>query len=107
MLKFTKFAIRNAKFSATNIRSLPAVRKAMREFDKEYPACAWCGREGDTDIHHIMPVSIAPHLAADKTNFIPLCRQKKCHFVVGHYSNWKDFNARVADVCACGTVSGR
>jgi len=43
-------------------------------------------------IHHIIPVSVAPHLAADWTNMCVLCR--KHHYHVGHLGkNWQSYNA--------------
>lgn len=99
-----RFALRNLSYSAKNLRSLSKVKKAMREVDAERPFCAYCGRAGDTDIHHKVPVSHCielgrPELAWDKDNMIPLCRGKKCHFVIGHFSDWKQFNVNVESVC--------
>lgn len=93
------FIARNIAFAASNVRKLPEVRRAMREVDSERPCCAWCGRKGDTDIHHCIPVSVDPSRAADKANMIPLCRKKGCHFAVGHFGDWKDFNQYVESTC--------
>lgn len=96
---FFRFLTRNVSFAISSARNLPEVKRAMREFDRDNPFCAYCGEVGDTDIHHKIPVSVAPDLAADKNNMIPLCRGNKCHFVVGHFSNWRDYNSRVDATC--------
>jgi len=104
---FFRFVRRNLSFAASNVRNLPEVRKAMKEVDKEFPKCAFCGREGNTDIHHVVPVSVDPTRAADKTNLIPLCGGKPdCHFVVGHLGNWKTYNKRVELTCATVDCNG-
>ena len=41
------------------------------------PVCRQCGRNASTEVHHIEPVTKAPHLALAWTNCLPCCRE--CH----------------------------
>jgi len=100
------FAIRNAGYAAKNVRKLSSVVKAMKDYDKLHPACEYCGREGDTDIHHIKPVKYAPDLAGDMDNMIALCRGKGCHFVIGHMGDWKEYNGAVRETCKAAILKG-
>ncbi|HHL35206.1 MAG TPA: HNH endonuclease [Desulfobulbaceae bacterium] len=78
----------------------------MTEFREEpwNQECAWCGRRKKLEVHHIVPVSVAPWLAADKGNMLMLCRKPACHQVIGHNG---DFGSRyvenVIEVCAAGS----
>lgn len=99
------FVARNLAFSVQNVRKLPSVRRAMREYDEEVGnRCEFCFRTGDADVHHIRPVSVAPELAACKSNMICLCRKKGCHLVVGHLGNWKTWNMTVRATCRAATL---
>ena len=60
----------------------------------ENSKCAWCGRDKKLEVHHIEPVSVAPHKAADQDNMIMLCRKPACHQVVGHEG---DFGGRYVE----------
>lgn len=64
-------------------RSDPApVRKAMEHHRYVHPTCeCGCGRM-PVDIHHVIPVSIAPSLAADPGNLMSL--HHDCHIAHGH-----------------------
>ena len=63
-----------------------AARPVMDSYRKAHPACEWCGRKGTLvnrlEVHHIIPVSVAPDHVRDATNMITLCR--RCHCAVGH-----------------------
>lgn len=80
-------------------------RKAMKEYKKENPFCAYCGRSLAVDVHHKLPVSVAPERAADKQNMITLCRKPKCHLIVGHMGNYKMHNSKVEEICK--TMDGK
>jgi len=72
------------------------VTKAKNLHRREHPACAACECERDpvtgkkNDVHHKVPVHVAPDQATTPANFITLCRH--CHFVWGHAKNWKHWN---------------
>jgi len=74
------------------------VRKAMESHRKANPNCAYCGRSFNVQVHHIEPVSFAPHKAADPSNLITLCT-KRCHITVGHMGNYKHYNANAKVMC--------
>ena len=99
MLDFFKFWLRNDSISILGVRNTIAYRRAMKEYASLHPNCAFCGRSKDVDVHHKVPVSYAPELAADQSNMITLCRKPQCHLVVGHLGNFKNYNERVAEVC--------
>jgi hypothetical protein len=70
----------------------------MRQYHKDNPECAYCGRSARTHVHHIVPVSRCPERAGDSTNFITLCA-KRCHITIGHCGNWRDVNPVCEEVC--------
>jgi len=94
-----RFIVRNPGYSVQNVRRLPAVARAMREYAMQFPDCAYCGRTGSVDVHHIEPVHDKPDLAGYKSNMISLCRKPACHIVIGHRGNFSDSNPRVRQVC--------
>jgi len=100
MFEFVRHVMRNPSMITKHARRLYATRKAMREFHATYRECAWCGRSKHLEVHHIIPVSVAPHRAADKTNMIMLCRKPACHQIIGHDG---DFRSRyvpdVEEIC--------
>lgn len=75
------------------------VQSAKRRHRKTHPECLVCGSDSTVstgnrcDVHHVLPVHVAEKLACDPLNLRTLCRS--CHFVVGHCSNWKDYNGNV------------
>ena len=71
----------------------PECLKAMREYKRLHPYCEISGRKDRVEPHHKTPVSKAPELAADPTNFISLTRE--LHFWVGHNGSWLSFNSDV------------
>ena len=102
MFDFIRFVIRNPSYITKNTRRAWKTRKAMKVFrsNPENARCAYCGREGGLDVHHIEPVSVAPEKANDWRNMIMLCRKRKCHLVIGHEG---DFGGRyvenVQEIC--------
>lgn len=68
----------------------------------ENPACEACGREFDTQVHHIVPFHVDPRLELVKENLIGLCGPHGCnaHFKVGHLGNWRNANPRVREDAA-------
>ncbi len=73
-------------------------RKVRAEHIKNNPTCAACGREEGLEVHHIVPYHIAPEKELDPTNLITLCG-KYCHFVFGHFMDWKSWNENVIQDC--------
>ena len=96
-----RFLARNPAFAATNVRALPAVIRAMRAYRKAHPYCEFLGkRYTKIDVHHKIPVHVDPLRAGDPSNFISLSRFPNAHLIVGHMGNWRNWNARVAEICA-------
>ena len=80
-------AYRNPSYVTKNARSSWAVSKVMKKHRQLESWCAWCGRKKRLQVHHIVPVSVAPEQAADPANLITLCA-KRCHITVGHAGNY-------------------
>ena len=80
--------------------SASAIRRAKAAHIRAYPFCAVCGGGSNivngnrNDVHHIMPVSRRPELAATPSNLITLCRND--HFVYGHAKSWRGMNTNLA-----------
>jgi hypothetical protein len=58
------------------------------------PACIACGRTGDLEVHHIIPVSISPGMECDPHNLVTLCAYP-CHIMFGHFMNYHCYNKDV------------
>lgn len=85
---------------AQKVRSYSETRKSMKEYAEENTECAWCGRNKKLEVHHILPVSVAPERAADKDNMIMLCRKPPCHQVIGHCGDFgRSFVENVKEIC--------
>lgn len=65
--------------------------KAKRAYVKEHSVCAVCGYTKNLEVHHIIPVHVDILRALDPDNFITLCdwRNHGCHYVFGHYRNFR------------------
>lgn len=61
------------------------------------PVCVACGRAGDLEVHHIIPVSVDPALELDENNLITLCANP-CHRVFGHFLSYHCYNKRVREM---------
>lgn len=72
----------------------PKVRKAHLA---EHPRCEACGKKGMNQVHHEIPVHVAPEKELDRDNLITLCGD--CHFVFGHLWNWVSWNTAVRATC--------
>jgi hypothetical protein len=70
------------------LRASPGVKSAMRKYRREHPRCEWDNCSAYCDVHHIIPVHVAPHLAADVNNMITL-GARRCHLAVGHAGDWQ------------------
>ena len=105
MISIVGFIARNPKYSASNIRSLWAVRKAMKQHKASNPKCESCNRTKYLHTHHIEPVHINALRADDQSNMQTLC--KDCHWTIGHACNWYSYvpNCQaVAHAVAVGMV---
>lgn len=64
-------------------RTDPApVRKVMEEHRRGQPFCEACPTHEPVEIHHIIPVAVAPELSDVPSNLISLCHA--CHITHGH-----------------------
>ena len=63
------------------------------------PTCVACGRAGELQVHHIIPVSFAPALELDPHNLITLCASP-CHITFGHFMNYHCYNKNVRKMAA-------
>ena len=70
----------------------PAVRK--KHLEKE-PNCCVCNSKEELNVHHIIPFHIDATKELDENNLITLCEKNNCHFLFGHYLNWKSYNPTV------------
>jgi len=63
---------------------------------KENPKCEVCESKFKTEVHHIIPFSIAPDLETNPDNMMTLCENKKyginCHLLIGHLGNYRRTN---------------
>lgn len=73
-----------------------ALRKAHL---KKEPECAACGRRGELEVHHIIPVAFDSDKQFDPNNLITLCATP-CHFVFGHFFCYHCYNRDVRKVVA-------
>lgn len=106
MFEFTQYVLRHPGYALKNWRNLSVVRKAMAQYRAEHPHCAWCGRDKKLDVHHIIPVSVAPFLAADMDNMLMLCRKPACHLIIGHDGDYGGrYVLNVRDITSRGKVA--
>lgn len=102
---YCRFVYRNPSYITNNARDSWFVQKAMDTFRKANTFCAWCGRTEKLEVHHIQPVSVAPHLAADESNMIMLCRKPACHQVIGHDGDFGgSYVDNVRQICEGKTI---
>ena len=92
------FLLRHPVFAMTHPRKAWKTRKAMKEYARLHPVCEWDKKTTPVEVHHIIPISEAPELAADPDNFISLGARRN-HFVVGHACNWKHHVVNVRELC--------
>lgn len=62
-----------------------------------HPVCEACGGIDHLEVHHIEPFHINPSLELVDDNLITLCEapSRLCHFIWGHFYNWKRINPNV------------
>lgn len=74
-------------------------RQLKAQHLRKEPCCQACGRRGELDVHHIVPVHIAPALELDPQNLITLCATP-CHLVFGHLMSYNCYNKDVRRMTA-------
>ena len=74
----------------------PALRRKFLAFQ---PYCQACGRQEKLNVHHIIPVHVAPELELSWSNCITLCEwpTQNCHIIHGHGGRWRDYNTKVVE----------
>lgn len=98
MFEYASFVNRNPLYALKNWRGQSDVRRAMLDWREHHKECAWCGRTNRLEVHHIIPVSADPLLAANYDNFITLCRPD--HLRVGHNGNLANsYKEDINDAC--------
>jgi len=84
-------------FSSKKIRYAvrsPGWAALRKEHIGRQPCCQACGSCKKPEVHHIVPVHLDPSKELDPDNLITLC-DKYCHFVFGHFMNYKSWNKNV------------
>lgn len=71
-------------------------KKVRNNHLTKFPTCAACGRKEDLEVHHIIPYQVDSSRELDPDNLITLCGQY-CHFVFGHFMDWKSWNPNVIE----------
>jgi len=100
MFTFIRFVIRNKQYTVKKARRAYKTHKVMQKYRSEHPECAWCGRNKKLDVHHIIPVSVAPERAGDYSNLMMLCRKPQCHLIVGHDTNYgRRYVENIEEIC--------
>lgn len=66
---------------------------ARRKHLQTSPRCEACERDTSIEVHHVIPYHIAPDLELAPGNLMTLCQD--CHFIFGHYSDWRSHNVTV------------
>ena len=93
LYSFIRESVKNSRFSKRS-NEWPRVRK---EFLKQNPECAVCGKRTGLNVHHIVPFHIAPSKELYHSNLITLCRRH--HLLFGHLGLWKSWNEDVLEDC--------
>jgi len=93
MFEYASFAMRNPTHVTKHWRTQYATRKAILTHRKENPVCAFSGSKNRLQVHHKIPVSVQPELAADPNNLVTLT--KEAHLTLGHGCDWKNFNPHI------------
>jgi 5-methylcytosine-specific restriction endonuclease McrA len=74
-------------------------KKLRREHLQREPVCQACGRAGELEVHHIIPVSFDKHRQFDPNNLITLCASP-CHLTFGHLMCYHCYNKDVRKMTA-------
>ena len=74
-------------------------KKLRREHLLKEPVCQACGRNGELEVHHIIPVSFDARRQFDPENLITLCAAP-CHLTFGHLMCYHCYNKDVRKMAA-------
>jgi 5-methylcytosine-specific restriction endonuclease McrA len=74
-------------------------KKLRLEHLQKEPVCQACGRAGDLEVHHIIPVNFNEHRQFDPNNLITLCASP-CHLTFGHLMCYHCYNKDVRKMTA-------
>jgi len=103
MFEFIRYVVRNKQYKKA--RRAYKTHKVMQQYRSEHTECAWCGRKKKLDVHHLVPVSVAPERADNYSNMIMLCRKPQCHLQIGHNGNYASrYVENVSEICATRNV---
>jgi len=89
---------RNPSWATKNTRQLNKVRRSMKAYKSANPACEVTGLTRRTEVHHVRPLSIAPELAADWSNFMTLHRD--VHRGLAHPGRSENFLVNIRQIVA-------
>ena len=90
--------MKNEKPRVLRSKDWPKTRRAHL---KKHPQCEACGRTTELNVHHKIPVHVAPELELEPTNLKTLCEGKtlNCHLYFGHLGHWRSWNESVDEDC--------
>lgn len=71
--------------------------KLRKSYLFAFGICAACKSTKNIEVHHIKPFAEYPALELDIKNLIALC--ERCHFTLGHLSNYRIFNPHIYNDC--------
>jgi hypothetical protein len=92
--------IRNVNYAVKHPKRTWAVRKACRDHVRRFPRCEWCDGTKGVEAHHIVPLWEDDTLGALPTNFISLCRRRRCHLLIGHNGDFaRRYVENVDEIC--------
>ena len=106
ILKYVKDSLqkKNIATNGKKVKRSSKWRKVRKIHLKDNPRCAVCGLKTKVEVHHAVPFSVDPTLELEPKNLITLCENKKwginCHLLVGHRSNYRNFNPSIKTTIA-------
>jgi len=68
----------------------------MLKYREDHPVCEYSGKTKRLQVHHIVPVSVAPELADDYDNLMVL--ERSIHLSVAHAGNWTSYVQNIVEV---------
>lgn len=66
----------------------PDWAKESKAYLLEHRQCVSCRQRSEV-VHHVIPVGVSKALEMEKSNWAAMCH--RCHFVVGHACNWREW----------------
>lgn len=91
------FEARNTKYALKNVRELPRVRKAMKQYRIRFRTCEFTLHpKWRIHVHHLFPVSTHPEYAGELWNFFSLAA--KAHLQLGHRGNYRNISPDLVEI---------